>query len=293
MVLRIVAALLAASITPAVFGISARLAAPGTQGRALGIVAAGLTVSLVVGVPLGSLLADSLGWRSTFLAVAVFSAIVAASNARFLPRLPGAPEIGVREQLRILSRPAILTCVLGTVIGASSGMLIYTYIGPVTRTLTGHGGAVLAVFIATVGVAGAIGTVLGGRLTDRWGADRTLVRAFVLVVLAVIGLAASGIPGGQSVPVWLVAGILAIYGFGAWGFNPPMNARVLNLAGEAGTEAVALNTSALYVGISLAGAIGGWSIAAYGGRGATVAAALISVATLVTMIGTVRRFPSG
>lgn len=78
-----------------VFSITYALAAPGRDGRALGVVA-GLTVSLFIGIPLGSLLADTFGWRSTFVAVAGFSILVALSNARLLPRLPGAPEIGVR-----------------------------------------------------------------------------------------------------------------------------------------------------------------------------------------------------
>lgn len=87
--------LVAAMVSPAVFGMAARLAAPDRDGRALGVVA-GLTVSLFIGVPLGSLLADTFGWRSTFVAVAGFSILVALSNARLLPRRPGAPEIGVR-----------------------------------------------------------------------------------------------------------------------------------------------------------------------------------------------------
>ena len=43
-------------------------------------------------------------------------------------------------------------------------------------------------FIAVVGVAGAVGTFVGGRLTDLWGADRTLVSAFASMAAAVICL---------------------------------------------------------------------------------------------------------
>lgn len=292
LVLRVVAALVAAGISPAVFAMAAQLAAPGRVGRAVGVVAAGLTVSLFVGVPIGSLLGSVFGWRSTFIAVALFTVIVALVNARVLPRLPGAPEIGVRAQLAILSRPAVLTCVLGTTMGASGGLLVYTYIGPITRDLTGHGGTMLALFIAVVGVAGAAGTFVGGRLSDRWGADRALVAAFCLMAVAITALALLGLRGGTA-PVWLTAAALAAYGFAGWGFNPPMNTRALQLAGAAGTEAVALNTSGLYVGIAIAGAVGGGAIAHYGGGGAAVAAALICLLTLVTMTAFVRRYPSG
>lgn len=292
MMLRVVAALIAASISPAVFGMAARLAPPDRVGRSLGVVAAGLTISLFLGVPIGSLLSTAFGWRSTFLAVALFTVVVLLMSALMLPKLTGAPEIGVRAQLRILSRPAVLSCVLGTVMGASGGLLIYTYISPITADISGYSGTLLAVFIAVVGLAGAIGTFVGGRLTDRWGADRALLRAFGVMAAAIIALAGIGILSDGTAPAWVVAIALAAYGFAGWGFNPPMNARVLQLAGDAGTEAIALNTSALYVGISIAGALGGAAVAAHSGVGAAVVGAGISLITLLTMMVLVGKFPS-
>lgn len=292
MVLRVAAALVAAAISPAVFAMAARLASPDRVGRAVGMVAAGLTISLFLGVPIGSVLGTAFGWRSTFVVVALLTVLVALANARMLPAVPGAPEIGVRAQLRILGRPAVLTCVLGTMLGASGGLLIYTYIGPITRDLTGHGGTMLAGFIAIVGVAGALGTVAGGRLTDLWGADRALLAAFALMATAILTLAGIGLLADGAAPLWLTSIALAAYGFAGWGFNPPMNTRALQLAGNAGAEAVALNTSALYVGISVAGALGGGAIAAHGGRGGAVAAAVICLVTVIAMAEFVRRYPS-
>src|SRR5699024_1418266 len=259
------------------------LAAPEQVGRAVGTVAAGLTISLFVGVPLGSLLGTAFGWRPTFMVVALLTLLVRMINARMLPPVPGAAGIGVRTQLRVLGRPAVLTCVLGTTMGASGGLLIYTYIGPITRDLTGHGGPLLALFIGVVGVAGALGTVAGGRLTDRWGADRALLGSFALLALAILALAGIGLGSGGTTPVWLTVIVLVAYGFAGWGFNPPMTTRALQLAGDAGTEAVALNTSALYVGISLAGVLGGAALTADGGRGAAIVAALICLAPAVAL----------
>src|SRR5690625_2367630 len=150
MAFRVAAALVAAALTPAVFAMAATLASPDRVGRAIGFVAAGLTVSLFIGVPIGSLLGTAFGWRASFLAVALFPGVVLVASTSLLPRIPGAPEIGVRAQLRILSRPAVLTCVIGTAMGASGGLLVYSYIAPISRGLSGHGGTTLAVFIAVV-----------------------------------------------------------------------------------------------------------------------------------------------
>lgn len=54
MALRVAAALVGATITPAAFATAGSLAPPERSGRAIGVVAAGLTVSLIVGVPVGS-----------------------------------------------------------------------------------------------------------------------------------------------------------------------------------------------------------------------------------------------
>ncbi|WP_199487537.1 MFS transporter [Actinomadura spongiicola] len=288
---RVLTALIGATLTPAAFAVAERLSAPERAGRAIGMVAAGLTLSLFVGVPVGTLLGENLGWRSTFVAVGVFTCLVVAAGSVLLPRVPGAVPLGMGGRLRNLGRPAVLLCAAGTVVAAGSGLMTYTYIAPLTEDLTGRGGGILALFIAVVGVAGAAGTVAGGLLTDRWGPDRTLLASVAGVVAATAVLAALGTGGPETAPVWPVALTLALWGFSAWSFTPPMNTRIMRLAGEAGTEAVALNTSGLYVGIAMAGAAGGAVLAAYDGTGVAVAATAVGVVAYTVLAASVRRFP--
>lgn len=291
MALRVLAALIAAAVSPAAFSIAGRLATPDRMGRAIGTVAAGLTVSLVVGVPLGSWLSGMFGWESAFVSVGILTGFAVAFTAVTLPRIPKIPVIGVRSRLLLLKRPAVLLCVVGTAMGACAGMMTYTYVAPITHDLTGTGTASLPLLIVVMGVSGAAGTVLGGRLTDRWGVDRTLMASFGGVLLATTGLAVVGQIFGGGTPIWLVGVFLAIWGSSAWGNNPPMTSRAMQMAGEAATEAVALNTSGLYLGIALAGAIGGGALSTGGGAGVLIAAAAIGLATIAVMAVAVRRYP--
>ncbi|WP_017582742.1 MFS transporter [Nocardiopsis valliformis] len=291
MAMRVVAALIAAVLTPAAFAMAARLASPDRTGRAVGAVAAGLTIALFLGVPIGALLGSAFGWRSAFVAVALLTCAVLVASALRLPQLSGAPEVGVRQQLRQLGRPAVLMCVTGTVAGATCGFMTYTYIAPIAGDLTGAGGPALAPLIAVVGVAGAVGTLLCGRATDRWGADRVLLATFAGMVATSLATAALGSLGGAA-SVWALGGVLALWGFAAWGFAAPMSTRLLRLAGDAGTEALALNTGGLYVGTAVAGAAGGAVVAGYGGAGVPVAATLVGLAALAFMALSVRWFPA-
>lgn len=290
--LRVAAALLAATLSPAAFAIAGRLAPPERTGRAIGTVAAGLTVSLVVGVPFGSWLSGVAGWRATFIAVGAFTCLAIAITALTLPSIPRTRVVGVAERLRLLRRPPVLLCVLGTMLAATGGLMPYVYMAPITRDLTGVGGQYVGMFIAIVGISGAVGTVLGGRLTDQWGIDRTLLAAFGGVAAAALILLAIGGIGQGAAPLWLVGAALVLWGVPGWANNPPMNARAMNMGGDAATEAVALNTSGLYAGIALAGAIGGGAVSTSGGTGVLAAACAAGLITIVIMALSVRRYPS-
>lgn len=71
-----------------------------------------------------------------------------------------------------------------------------------------------------------------------------------------------------------------------------MNARAMQMGGDAATEAVALNTSGLYVGIALAGTVGGGAVNTSGGVGVLVVACVAGLITIVVMALSVRRYPS-
>lgn len=290
MLFRVLAAATAAALGPAAFGAAAALARPERVGRAIGTVAAGLTVALVVGVPFGTWLGASFGWRSTFWFVASLAAAVAAALPVFLPALPAGPRIQLARRIRLLGSPPVLLGVLGTAVGATGGLMTYTYIAPIARDLGGVDAHHLALLIVAVGVAGAVGTVMGGRATDRWGSGRTLLLTLAGQVAATTALAVIGLAGGG--PVLLVGLCYASWGFAGWAFNPPMNTRLLALARDAGTEAVALNTSALYVGIAAGGVLGGVALHAGGGPAVLLAATGIGLVTLVLLGVSVARHPA-
>ncbi|MBP2382477.1 MFS transporter [Brachybacterium sacelli] len=292
MALRVAAALVAATISPAAFAIAGTLAPPGRTGRAIGTVAAGLTVSLVIGVPLGSWIGGGFGWHATFVLVAALTTIAVAVTALTLPRMPETPVVSVRERLVLLRRPAVLTCVIGTIIGATSGLMPYIFIAPVIGDVSGGDRGLVPVVIGLYGLAGAAGTVIGGRLNDRWGTDRAVLALLVVVLASTIAITVTGLVFGGLVPFWLLAALIVVWGVAGWAYNPPMNARALQLAGPAGTEAIALNTSGLYIGIALAGAIGGGALNLAGGIAVLAAASGIGLINLVFMTVAVRRYPS-
>lgn len=91
-VTQLVAGLAAGVALPAVYSLAARMAPAGHESRVLGRVLVGWTISMVGGVSLAALLADLLGWRSVYLAIALLSLVVLYHFHRMLTAMT--PAIG-------------------------------------------------------------------------------------------------------------------------------------------------------------------------------------------------------
>ncbi|HEU5128669.1 MAG TPA: MFS transporter [Glycomyces sp.] len=278
--LRVLLALAAATITPAAVSTAAALAPEGRRGRYIGVVAAGLTVSLAVGVPIGTWLGGHFGWRSTLVLVAALAVLALVGMVR-LPAAPRPPSVALGTKLAPLRRPAVLAALVSVFVSASGGLMVYEYVAPVAAGLSGAGTEALAALIAAAGVSGAAGTWLGARATDAFGPERTTLVAVSAQAASVLALAALGFllePG--AVPVALFGALFAGWALAGWAFNPAMHLRLLDLAGPAGPEAVGLNGSALYLGIAVAGGLGGAALANFGAHSVPLVSGLLSLVGL-------------
>jgi predicted MFS family arabinose efflux permease len=284
--LRVLAALAAATATPALFAVTAALAPDDRRGRYLGIVSIGVTGSVAAGVPIGTWIGGELGWRATFAAVAVAGVVAGLGVLATVPATPGGPSPRLREQLAVLSRRPITLGLTANAVTLAGSMLLLTYLAPFVRDLSGTGPDGRAVLFAVSGVAGMLGVWLGGLAVDRVGPDRSLLIGIggLVVALTLLG----GMWSVRPVPFWLVVPVTAVWGGFAFWNAPAIQARLLALAGPVGGQALALNTTATYLGVSLGGAIGGLVLAQTGTGGlAPAAAVLVAVSWLVFRLAAV------
>ncbi|MEU6999186.1 MFS transporter [Nonomuraea sp. NPDC046570] len=276
--LRVVAALAAAAVVPAAYAIATALAPEGRQGRYLALVMGGLTGSLMLGVPIGTWVGGAFGWQATFGLGALLGAASLVALLVTLPDPPAQPAMPVRARLSPLARPQVLAGLLGIVAIVLGSMMVMTYLAPLLRDLAGAGPGELGLVFALAGAAGLAGGQLGGMATDRWGADRALFAgvagfAAVMTVLTVCWLA-------RPLPLLGLLPLLLAWAVTSWWVPPPAQTRLLALAGPAGPQALALNSSAVYVGVSAAGALGGLVLEAYGPGALPAAAAVVELVAL-------------
>ncbi|WP_411137286.1 MFS transporter [Streptomyces sp. C10] len=235
---------------------AAALVPPERRGRALALVMGGMSAGTVLGVPLGVLLAEHTGWRTTMWLLTGLGAAALAGLAALLPPVPAGPAVPVRARLAALTDRAVAPVVAVSFLAAVASLGLYTYLAPVLAAAGGVGE--VAPYLWAWGAGGVLGSVLAGPLVDRAGRVRMLVGG----VLAVIVLAQALLPSlaAAALPGAVVA--LVAWGAAGWALQVPQQHRLLALCAERGTIVLALNNSALYLGSAVGSALGGLALGA-------------------------------
>jgi DHA1 family chloramphenicol resistance protein-like MFS transporter len=249
---------------------------PRDRARALSRLLAGLTVSNVVGIPLGTVIGQQFGWRATFWVIAVLAVAGLAGVLTLVPRAGGSGrERRLSAELAVFRRARLWLALTTTALYQAGMIAMLAYLAPLLTVVAGLAPGWVPAVQFGAGVGSLAGIALGGRFADRhpW---RTLFAALVGAGV-LLGLLAgtAALPGAAPATA---AGL----GFVAFVAAAPLNARVFALAGAAPTLASATNTSAFNVGNSLGPALGGLAIAAgWGLTSPPLIGALLVAAALV------------
>ncbi|MFF0860642.1 Cmx/CmrA family chloramphenicol efflux MFS transporter [Nonomuraea sp. NPDC050227] len=257
------------------------LVPPNARGKAMSIVAGGLTVATVVGLSLGTVIGQHLGWRAAFWAVAALSALAALGVLATIPG--GRPEReaapGVAEQLRSMLSPRLWLAFATTALATGGLLVSFSYLSAMLVDTTGLRAAWVPAVLALYGVGAVIGITIGGRTAD--------TRPFATLYAGIAGLVVTSVLLALAAPVAVLAVPLVLL-LGGFGFatNPTLNTRVFTLAKDAPTMAAAMNVCAFNVGITVGPWLGGLAIGAGAGYpsvgwiGAVLGAAALGVVAL-------------
>lgn len=255
MLARIVMALAAGVFTPAANAVAVALVPPERRARAIALVTGGMTVSLILGVPLGTAVA-TLGWHFPFLVVALFGALALAGLLLKMPAgLPrGANTLA--ERLQVARRGDVLLALGTTSLWTTGAFTLYTYVAPFLSAHAGISGHWLSATLVLTGIGSALGNQWGGQASDRFGPVPTLT--FVLILLATSLAAASlvAVTLTPAVAVFVLPVILMIWSGAGWAGHPSQMSRLAAMAPDAVVVALSLNASALYIGIAAGAALG-------------------------------------
>ncbi|QNG20446.1 MFS transporter [Rhodococcus triatomae] len=287
---RVVTALPHATFFALCLVLATSLVPPEFQGRVIARVTLGLNLATVLGVPLGTLIGTQLGWRWSFVIVAVFQVVVTAgllSSTRHAP----SHEVGsIVSELRVFTRPTVVWAIGLTALSQAALFVVFTFVSPFLQDLSGFTAGQVTVLLFVFGIGSVLGNQLGGYFADK-SIDRTL---YVALTALVVALALLALFGTQK---WFVAPWMFVLGAAGFSIIPPLASKIIGAASEAPHLAATVNIA----GFQLANAAGAWigSLTLSGGAGlsalpvvgAVLGVAALGVLTLSTL--TRRSVPAG
>ncbi|MGK5544088.1 Cmx/CmrA family chloramphenicol efflux MFS transporter [Streptomyces sp. URMC 127] len=253
---RIVSALAYAGFWGVAVATAVTLVPESAKSRAVAVVAGGLTLATIVGVPAGTVLSQHASWRAAFWAVAVAtvaSLVCTLIAVRADHCTPGDAPRSVRAELRGMARPQLWLSYAITAFTFGAVIVTFSYLAPLLTDVTGIGEQWVPGLLALFGAGGLLGLVIGGRTahsrplaTLGWGLG-ALAAVSVLLALA----------AHSAIAVTALVFLLGIAGYVT---NPALQSRVFALAPDAPTLVGATNTAAFNVGNTVAPLLGGLAI---------------------------------
>ncbi len=258
----LIARLLIASVSGTLVAISMTFAPDVTtdkyRTKFIAWVFSGFSIASVIGVPAGTWVANTFGWRVTFALVSVLTAVLMASMAVSLPRNSHPAKIGFLRQFRLFFDRRIQLGVADVVFGAAASYVFYTYLSLIMRDEIGVPERYISVGLVVYGCACLWSNLYGGKLADRGRGVEPLthirpiycVQAVCLCLLAFASL----VPAGGAL-------LLVALGMLMYLQNSASQVLYMDVAYQSHPGSVnlaaSLNSMSFNIGIAIGSAVGG------------------------------------
>lgn len=184
--------------------VASRLVAPDDGPFAISVAVSGVAAAAVAGVPLGTIVGDVFGWRSSFALLAVLALVLAGVVLVALPSLPGAGDAPPGPGPRDRGRSSVLIGLVVVTFLVAAHFAAYTYIRAILERDAGFGPTAIAVSLLGYGAVGLVGNFAGGALAAR-RARHTIAGIGAGILVSVSLLAAGGSVtaiAGASILLW-------------------------------------------------------------------------------------------
>ncbi|WP_263815588.1 sugar transporter [Salmonella enterica] len=256
-----------------------RLAPAGKRAQALGLIATGTALAMVLGLPIGRVVGQYFGWRTTFFAIGMGALITLLCLIKLLPKLPSEHSGSLKSLPLLFRRPALMSLYVLTVVVVTAHYTAYSYIEPFVQNVAGLSANFATVLLLILGGAGIIGSLVFGKLGNRHASSLVSIAIALLVVCLLLLLPAADSEAHLAILsiFWGIA--IMVIGLG-------MQVKVLALAPDATDVAMALFSGIFNIGIGAGALVGNqvslhWSMSAIGYIGAIPACAALVWAVLI------------
>jgi len=226
-----------------------RVAPAGKKTQALSMLATGTALAMVLGLPLGRLIGQYLGWRTTFMSIGIVALLTLICLIKLLPPLPSEHTGSLKSVPMLFRRPALVGMYLLTALIVTAHYTAYSYIEPFIQTVASMGENFTTFLLLIFGGAGILGSIAFSVLGNRFPAAM-LSGPILLVTLSMLLLFVAVMnPVAISV-------LCVIWGLAMMIIGLALQVRVLALATDATDVSMALLSGIYNIGIGAGALIG-------------------------------------
>ncbi|SAL11081.1 major facilitator transporter [Caballeronia peredens] len=257
-------------------GVSGQIVAEEDSARASAIIFMGITLATVVGVPLGTFIAELSSWRVSFIATAALAGAALLLQAALLPALPPRSVPGIGVFVQMLARGTVQRSLLLVALLFGAHFCAYTYIAPFLESDAALGGTWVTALLLGFGVVGFVSNFAASAFVT----SHPRLSLFAMTSLVMASLLA--LPVFAHMPGAVVAGVLA-WGI-AYGAIPLCLSVWMQMTSPERPEAAsALFVSAVQTAIALGSLAGGMAVDRAGTGGAMHLGVLLSALGLAVL----------
>lgn len=262
-------------------GLAARLVPAQRIGLATSIIFGGVAAASVLGVPLGALIGDALGWRSAFVAMTLFSAAVMLLHLRVVPALPVSTSVRPRQFVQQLGQRNLRRGLWLTGLLVSGHFIAFTYVRPLLTSVSGVDASWIGALLFGYGLAGIAGNFIAGPLAARhpWGTLLAIASGLLLTPLLFLWVGNAPSAG---------IAVLLLWGLAYGGVSVGLMSWMMKAVPQAVEIATALYVAVFNIGIAM-GAWGGGRLLDGVGLHANLWAAAVLAGSALLMAAITRR----
>ncbi|HDR1866563.1 sugar transporter [Pasteurella multocida] len=254
-----------------------RVAPKDKKSQAIGLLAIGCSLAMILGLPLGRLIGQFFGWRATFAIIALIAIGILCLFYQLLPHLPSKNAGSLNSLPTLFKRPLLLGLYALTMIIISAHFTAYSYIEPFMLNIStmSHSMATFVLFV--FGLSGITASLLFNRYYNAGPIRFILFSMGLLTATLLLLFIASQQP-------WTMFLLTFFWGIGIAGIGLGLQIRVLHLAPDATDVAMAIYSGIYNIGIGAGALLGNQVMQHYGLAYIGVAGALFAVFGLVLFI---------
>ena len=262
--------------------LAVRIAPKGKEFQALGLLATGTALAMVLGIPFGRMIGEAYGWRNTFALIAIGAALVCLTLAKMLPKLPSINSGSFKSIGILFKRPSLMLVFALTIIMISAQFTAYSYIEPFTLNIAHFSSTQTTILLLIYGAAGFLGSYLFGKFGAHYPKVAIPLSSLCLAISMLLLL-----PLAQDLISLNMLSLL--WGMGIIGLSLALQAKTLNLASDATDVAMAIYSGLYNVGIGGGALLGGWVTTHYGLSHIGLVGGLVAVFGMVLTLVLVQR----